>query len=229
MSPEQPEDTGVRRVLGGLPPVDPPPGFLPGLVRRTRLRADSLVASGLAVAFVVLTVGVAAESGVDEHDVEPRLERLLDQHEAAMGPGSGQVGGFERTDTEELGAPYWAPTDLAGSFHAMGAFVDEDLAQVAYRSGSTELSVFEEPGDLDRSAMRRQHLDRLDGSAWMMADDHLVVVVVEREDMVYTVVGDAEPAEMTAMVERLPGSRSLGLADRLREAADDALDLFALG
>jgi hypothetical protein len=222
------DDAGVRRVLSDLPPVEPPSDFLPGLVRRTRRRARGLVASGVVGSLVVLSMGVAVESGVDEQNVVLRLDNLLDQHRVVTGSQTEQTAGFEPTDDEELGAPYWAPEELDDSFHRMGAFEGGDLVQVAYSNGRVELSVFEEPGDLDRSALRRQHLDRVGHDGWMMAEGGTVLVVVERGDMVYTVAGDADPEAITTMAEDLPGSRSLGVVDRLREVGDDLVELFAL-
>jgi hypothetical protein len=99
---------------------------------------------------------------------------------------------------------------------------------LAYSDGRVALSVFEQPGDLDRSVFRREDLEPADGEAWFMTDDGVMAMVVERSDMVYTVIGEAEPAEMATMADSLPGSRSMGVVDRLREIGDDVMDLFAL-
>ena len=103
MPPEDPpEDAQVRRLLRGLPEVDPPPGFFDRLIRRRRRRARAVAATAFALAIVAGGFVVAEATGITG-EVDPSLVALAERHGPVLSVETATVAG--RVEGDALPAP----------------------------------------------------------------------------------------------------------------------------
>jgi hypothetical protein len=220
--PDEPDEgEDVRRLLQGLPDVDPPDGFYEHLIRKKRNQARAVVVLGLIAATVGGAIVVAQATGVTG-EVEPPMIDLAERHEELMAEeaetdGQGQA---------DVGAPYQVPDRLGPFSPGMAVRHPDDVVQVVYGVDGEYVSVFEQAGDLDE--------DTLDGNytrlrvrgvrAWESEDGE--TVVVRRSDVVYILVGDIDRDEIPEIIEDLPDARPMGVWERARDAMDDLVDTF---
>ena len=223
--PREPEDgEDVRRLLQGLPEVDPPEGFFDHLIRRKRRRARTVVVVGLVAAGVVGAIVVAQATGITG-EVEPTTSELVDLHQALMAQDD-EPEGDART---EVGPPYQVPEHLGPFSPGMAIRHPDDLVQVVYGSEGDYLSVFEQAGDLDEDALGgTYHRMRIQGvRVWESEDGE--TLVVRRSGVVYVLVGDIDADEVPELIEDLPDARPMGTWERARDAMDDLVDTFGFG
>ena len=220
--PEEPDEgEDVRRLLQGLPDVDPPDGFYEHLIRKKRNRARAVVVLGLVAAAIGGAIVVAQATGVTG-DVEPTMVDLVDRHEDLMAD-EGQTDGQTRAD---VGAPYQVPERLGQFSPGRVLRHPDDMVQVVYGLDGEYLSVFEQAGDLDEDALGGTYTRlRIRGvRAWESEDGE--TIVVRRSDVVYILVGDIETEEIPELIEDLPDARPMGVWERARDAMDDLVDTF---
>jgi hypothetical protein len=217
--PDEGED--VRRLLQGLPEVDPPEGFYEHLIRRKRNRARAVVVLGLIAAAVGGAIVVAEATGVTG-EVEPTMVDLVSRHEDMM-EDDGQADGESPAD---VGAPYQVPDRIGPFSPGMAVRHPDDVVQVVYGLDGDYLSVFEQAGDLDEDALggnfTRLHLRGV--RAWESEDGE--TIVVRRSDVVYVLVGDIDHDAIPELIEDLPDARPMGVWERARDAMDDLVDTF---
>jgi hypothetical protein len=216
----EPDYDDVRRLLRGLPDVDPPEGFFDDLIRHRRRRARTVVVVGLVAAGIVGALVVADASGITG-EAEPEMAALAARHATMM---TSEVDG----GMDEMPAPYQVPEHL-GSLQAGTALRhDDDVVQIVYGEGGRYLSVFEEVGDFQDDAMDLELTPlHVQGVAAWRADDGSIIV--RRSDVVYVLIGDIDPDEVVAVIEDLPDARPLGIVRRIGDAMDDLVDAFGLG
>jgi sigma-E factor negative regulatory protein RseB len=124
---------------------------------------------------------------------------------------------------EDLDAPFRDPAAAGNGFRLLGRWQHSDeLAQLYYSDGVVSVSVFEQPGRLDWSAMPRGGVDsELDGRhARRYALPVGEAWVFERGGVVYTCVGDASEAELVRLasdVSRPDESRIERMAEMVVE------------
>ena len=242
----------ARLALRSLPAVDPPGGFFEGLVpprlvggrapaRRARRGPTRLVAAQVAVAAAAALVIAAGAGSWRPAPVSAQVGGAVERHAAAasamqVGLGGGSLLPAPVTPTtsaqrpiSELGAPFVAPEELAG-YRRVGVFQADGGIQVLYRRGDHGLSVFEEEGDLDMASLPPDGSSvRVDGAiAWRWDDPRAAgrVVVMERDGLVVTVVGDESADAVLEVVRALPGPAGPGFGARLRAACATALRLL---
>ena len=236
----------VRDALRALPPVEPPPGVLDGLVADLAGlgapgRRPALI--GLAVAAAaLLVVLVPSVAGFDRY--RPRVEQAMVRHVASVSAlaavGATTADGGPNPlvlpepvtpstapprDPGDLPAPYLAPPELAGGYRLVDAFAHPDGVQVVYERGRYGLSVFESPGELDPEGLEGGRPVQGDNATWRWDAEGIAgrVVVLERGGVVVTAVGD-EPGDVVLSAARsVPEARSLSLVQRLRRAAAQVL------
>lgn len=211
----------ARSVLRALPRVDASPvieGFLARHRRAIRLGAGFVAAAGLVLAALGLTAATAHRRLV------PDLAALTAGH---VQRAHGDMDGMERRTR----SAYAAPPGLIGSAVQLGrhqVWHGEDLDAILYRDEDVAVSVYQQPGRLD--------WDRLPPGEVVTVGDHdvwfgpgrPVVAVSQRGDLVVTVVSADRPAVLTA-VAGLPEWRRRATWDRMHDACQRVVQVFALG
>lgn len=206
---EEPWEADISAMLGQLPAVEPPPGFLASAVDRRPMFAGRTMV-GLGAAALVVFVAAAGLGGLDKPQVVPELDALAARHSsAAAGLADPE---FEAVDTAD-GPPISLPND----FEPEAVFEAEELSQSVYATGDDDqVSVFSQPGRVDWEKLPAEGLEVLEGhTAWV--DPDAGVLVFEAEDSTVTVVG-LSSNELSDLLGGLPGAGG-GLVDVVRDAA----------
>jgi hypothetical protein len=215
----------ARRDLRFLPAVEPPPGFLDGLLVMAPVGAarstdeafarqrpgwwlgNAAIAAVLGLALVLGTSGGAggtASASVFVGDAVHQHSLMT----AALGDTlDGSYASPPRVD--DLRRPYVAPAELAG-YRLVDAFEVFGGVQLLYERGSDGLSVFETRGSADRRS------DVYAGHP---------VEVVSRDGVVLTIVGSGLDSPVRQAADELDGGASS--ATRLRRACGDVLQTLS--
>lgn len=222
------DERAVRNMLGDLPPVEPPPNFFSDLIRRRHRQAVVVVGCAVLAAAGAWALVVGGTSGVTGR-VMPDVEALRARHLASAETVPAD---FEpMVDGEAMPAPYREPEALAGSFALAARFHGADgVMQVTYSDGVSELSLFEQAGELmeDDLPGDMAPVDLGDGG-WELAGDPVRVVVVRRGDLIYTLVGAVDRSVIVRAVEDLPAERPMALSRRVTIAVDEMIEDLGLG
>ena len=239
----------VRDALRALPAVEPPPGFLDRLVAdlarrgtpRRRLALTGTAAVVAAAALLVVLVPSVTGLGRYRPEVEQALLRHVASVSALAAVGSTTADGGPSPlvlsepvtpstalprEPEDLPAPYLAPPELAGGYRLVDVFAHPDGVQLVYERGRYGLSVFEHPGELDPQGLApRGEPVEGDPAAWRWESDGVAgrVVVLERDGVVVTAVGDEPGDAVLSAARSVPEARPLSLVQRLRRAAAQVL------
>lgn len=211
----------ARTLLRGLPAVDASPvieGFLARHRRAVRRGAGFVAAAAIVLAALGFTAATA------ERTLVPDLATLRAGHERGA---PGRVGDMQRRTT----AAYAAPPGLIGSAVSLSRhemWDGTDVAVTVYRAGDVDVSVFQQPGRLDRGRLPRGELVAIgDRDVWF-GSGQPVVAVTEQGDLVVTVVSEDRAAVLTA-VAGLPEWRRQAPWDRVHDACQRLVQVFALG
>jgi hypothetical protein len=134
-------------------------------------------------------------------------------------------------DLDHVDAPYRAPGRLADGYARLGTFRRGDATQVLYSDGLYTLSVFEQPGHLDRDDIGVGALTAVtvgdDWSGWSRAWPGGQVVTWQAGPLVYTVVGDAPLAEVLEVAGSLPEPAPLSAGQRVLRGARALVDTLS--
>ncbi len=219
----------TRSLLRSLPAVEPSrpitlPSTVPTPGRRPR-RLGMAVAGVAAVWLVIMTIGVSLGS----LPVVPDVEQLAVQHAAAEEGGDMPMG-FSPMDADDMMKD--DPAIMADIGHGMGlaaVYQADDLVQSWYSDGEHHVSVFHEPGEVDWDDMPDYGEVKMmdDGPMWRSTMGDLDVLVVERGDLVVTVVADGDmkddmAMEASTMVPEVDDDPSIW--DRLGDAPGNLFD-----
>ena len=165
------------------------------------LRQVSLDAGGATrreVAFSQITFG----AGTSSQSAGPQglVEADRDQVPVAM-------------SVDGLPSPYVAPSDAGAGFHKIGVYRRPAAVQILYSDGVARLSIFEQAGAIDA----RIPVGAAAGirSTWQGGTG----VEFRRGGVLFTVVGDVDPAELLEVADHLGDPPSESVGQRLRGAA----------
>ncbi|MGI9603515.1 MAG: anti-sigma factor family protein [Acidimicrobiales bacterium] len=219
-----------RGLVAGLGPVEPPADFVfapaaddyhaddadndatvVSLDERRRARPWLL---GIAAATIfVLVLGFA--SGTPVADVVPPVDALVDQHAAAAEamPDGMVTGSFEVMPMDEMDDMGPAMPDMP----MVAVYQSGEITQFLYDSAHGPVSVFRQDGSLDDTGLTDAVAMPMEsGTAQVMTTDDGDVVIVERDDVVFTVVGAADNHDMVmATADSVPAT-DRGLLDSIR-------------
>ncbi len=245
-------ERAVRDAVRALGPVDPPPGFLDGVLARgpqasahARVRRRRRVPFGLAqlaatAAVWIVILGFGINRNAD--GVAPDTDGYVTAHAAAAANVMTGGGASTGTNSTEATGTTTTPTTIAptgaaplpsrlGDFVLVERRVAPGAVQAVYSRGDEVVSVFVQAGMLNPRALgrgaERVNIGGLPGYwlRWRGND----VLVFQRGAAVYTVVtpsmGDVDRVPPDLPATRAP-SPSLG--DRFRAAADGLTDCFGL-
>jgi hypothetical protein len=211
----------ARSMLRALPPVDASP-VIEGFLARHR-RAVRLGAAFVAVAALVLgALGLTAAT--ERPTLTPDVAALAATHQRGA---HSQMGGMER----RAGAAYVAPPGLIGSAVSLSrheTWDGTDMAAVVYRDDDIDVSVYQQPGRLDWEQLPPGDVVPMgDRDVWLSTGEP-VVAVTQRGDLVVTVVSAERAAVLTA-VAGLPEWWRRAAWDRMHDACQRLVRVFALG
>ena len=233
-------DTRVR--LRSMAAVEPPAEFAAWLdsagvvvpMRRRRLLAANVgAAAAAAVAAVALLGGPAPAAAV-----APEPEGAVEQHDATVSATSAGLGlvGPRRASSpttmppmDDLPSSFVAPDELAGYRFAGAYRLPAGGVHVLYEKDDHRLSLFEQRGDLGDLP---PNVTRI-GDVWRWDDPRTGgrVVVVERGDVVVTVVGDESADLVLEAAQALPfaeaGEPGRPFVRRLAGACGDVLEALS--
>lgn len=240
----------VRDALRALPAVEPPPGFPDRLVtdlgrRAGPRRQPALLGTAAAMAVAAVALVLLAPSLMGLGRYRPEVQQALVRHVAsvsalaAVGSTTADGGATDLglsppvtpstavpREVEDLPEPYLAPSELAGGYRLVDAFAHPDGLHLVYERGRYALSVFETPGELDPAGLPPGGRPvQGDTATWRWESDGVAgrVVVLARDGMVVTVVGD-EPGDAVLFAARsLPEAPPPSAVQRLRRAAAQVL------
>jgi negative regulator of sigma E activity len=125
-----------------------------------------------------------------------------------------------------IDAPLVAPGALASGYRKIGMFRREKALQVVYSDGVHGLSLFEQPGRLDRSSVpsggRPVAVGPAGGFHWVYPGGQ--VVVWEARGSTFTAVGDGSPEDVLAASRSIPSAPRRSLLARLRRACSQVVN-----
>ncbi len=233
----------ARTWLRALPPVEPPEGFLERAIaiagrpvaepKKHRWGAVNLVATA---AVWVLVLGFVNMNRSD--NVSPDVAGFAQTHTEASAGFDGLIGSLgegrpEQPEAPEvdLGEPYWAPVSLPGNLALRQIQVDRDLVGLVYCNDDLDLvMLYEQPGQLDPTVIEGATKITVAGAkGWRIQNEGATVIVVQRDDLVYAVVGPPDGELALAVADRLPNPPEPSLTERLGDAGRGLLDSFGLG
>jgi Putative zinc-finger len=237
----------ARTWVRGLGPVEPPEGFLDEVIATVGRPVQKPKKWGMLNVVATAAVWVAVLGFVNMNksdDVQPEVANLVSNHTAAsVGVGGflGSLGGGEpepQAQTRgtppppesDVGKPYWVPTELPGELALVSATVSDDVVTLSYSNGVEVVTILEQPGHLDTNALPPATPVEVGGvQGWQVDSDRATAIVVERDNMVYVVVGHRDGGLVEAVAAEFPEPPSPSLAERLGEAGRSLLDSFGLG
>ncbi|MGH9180596.1 MAG: hypothetical protein ACRDY5_02625, partial [Acidimicrobiales bacterium] len=155
-----------------------------------------------------------------------------------LDPSSPRLAGTPTTDDraepvapDVLGALYRTPGELAGGYRRVGAFRRGPVVHVLYSDGLHGLSLFMQPGRLDRhrqppggAAVR---IGSATGQRYTWAGGE--IVTWESGPVVRTLVGDAATAEVVSAARSVPPTGRPSLSERLRSACRQMAEVLGAG
>ena len=244
----------ARAALRSLPAIEPPAGFfeslladgLPEPASRAQPARVVPMRSAMASAAAAVAAGLLLVVGFGGHDasaVSPEVSGAVERHAATLSAVSASLGGpnpivapgevtpttAPRRSPDHLHRPFTAPKELAG-YQLTQAFESPEGVQLLYEKDGYGLSVFEQRGALNAEELAQGTRIKVgddDGWRWEGGTADGRVIVVERGDLVFTVVGDESAAAVLAAAEDLPGSPEAGFTTRFHRACGDALDALS--
>ena len=213
---EEPWEAEIGQLLGGLPSIDPPDGFIDRALDHRPLHAGRIVLGLMAVALASL-VAVTATGTVGRGVVAPELAVLSERHDAVTaGSGTG-------LDLPPASASIETGVRMPAGFERTGDYAGDDLEFAIYQRGSESVSVAVQDGRVDWDALPPGGLTTMEGQrAWV--DRDLMIVIVEADSSAVTIIGLS--AEEVASVLATVPRREPSTYDRLEETVSAIVGQF---
>jgi hypothetical protein len=237
----------ARTSVRALPAVEPPAGFLDRLLveldheeparsrvaavlpLRRRAALANAAAAVVAGLFLVAT-GSGSEPAVA---VSPEVGGAVEQHASTISSMSAGIGGLAPgMPPSQVPEPYLAPKRL-GDYRLVRALRSPEGVYLLYRKAEHGLSVFEQEGDLDLDRLpdpgERLEVDGDDAWRWTGPRAGGRVLVLERDGVVVTLVGDESAEAVLEAARALPDGHGGGepFGSRFRRACGDALEALS--
>lgn len=232
----------ARSFVRGLGEVEPPRDFLDRLAasgaEHTRIRFGLVALVGIAALWIVLLI---IGAGVAVPQVVPPVDDFVHQHEVASSdpellPTLEPVEVLDPS-ADGVDAPYVLPDELASGFTRVVAYdKGGGVIQALYRSGDSQVSLFQQEGTLDWSDLPADGEERTIGDqrAWVTTVDADAgtgqVIVVPDGPVVYTLVASGPESTDAAfgLVPVLPEPQDYSWIDRARHNVDRVTDRLGL-
>lgn len=240
----------ARRMLRELPNVEPPAGWLDGVLSdgvvvrlQPRRRVFATVALSVAAGLLLFVVAANTIGPIEQRpDVDTALERHASTVSARGDIFHGNIPRNTPTDpapattavrrpVADLPDGFFAPKLLAGYRLVESYRTDEGGVQLLYRKGQYGLSVFERRGGVDWSELptggARTTIAGHDAWRWNdePADGRLVVIA--EDAITLTIVADEPGDAVLEVASALPISHSVSIERRITRAVAKALELLS--
>jgi hypothetical protein len=211
--PEEPWEQESASLLGALPTVEPPPGFLSSAVDHRPLFAGRVTGALFSASMVALTVGIVV-GALEQPAVTPSVDALRARHSSMVldlfAGRSTDEGLFSALDPQ-AGPPVSLPHD----FESHGYVEADRLRQAVFARKDEAVSIFSEPGRVDWSGLPSGNLESISGvTAWI--DPDRKVAIVQADGAAITIVG-LDATEVGEVLASMPAGED-GFARRFRDA-----------
>ncbi|MDQ1396623.1 MAG: hypothetical protein QOG64_1882 [Acidimicrobiaceae bacterium] len=226
--------------LGSVPPMAKKYSFVDGgsmgiagrATHEVELRTDGVVSERLY--FDDATGLLLGRTQVDRagHAVRTVWFKEIDVGDVPIAPARPT----SSTDTrpqkaQRASAPYQAPPQLEGGYARVQILRRKSALQVVYSDGVHNLSVFEQPGRLDRAALppggQEVAVGPAKGLRFVWAGGQ--VVLWQAGSAAYTVVGDGGSDDVLSAARSVPAGRSLSTWQQVRQTCGDIVRAVAGG
>lgn len=179
---EEPWEADIGSMLGRLPSVDPPPGFIDDALDHRPMYAGRTLAAVVTVSVVAMVAAISS-GAAGRNLVEPRIDDLALRHTTAVQAGVlGSVG-------SEVDFPVQTPVEMPDGFERTHNLEAEDIRQAVYAGGDEAVvSVFVQQGRVQWASLAPAGLTEIDGRKAFFDETRLLTVVETNEDIV-TIVG----------------------------------------
>ncbi|HVL92407.1 MAG TPA: hypothetical protein VM264_03595 [Acidimicrobiales bacterium] len=155
----------------------------------------------------------------------------LDTTPPSLPPGPARAEGADPVAPDRLGSVYRTPEELEGGYRRVGAFRRGPVVHVLYSDGLHGLSLFVQPGRLDRERLpaggEAVRLGRADALRYTWAGGE--IVTWESGPVVRTLVGDAARAEIMEAARSVPSAPKPSALERLRSACRQMAEVLGAG
>ncbi len=201
MVPEEPWEAEIAAVLGNLPTIDPPAGFIAGALDHRPLFAGRLLV-GLALGVVVAFGASLAVGAFGRPLVVPELGALSAQHAMTQaGVLSAAPADSEGFHVAEEAID--SPLDTSAELDLRATLIGErELRQAVYARQGESISIFSQPGRVKFDELPDGDRVMIDGVlAWV--DPGEKVVVLETAESAVTIMG-LTPDEVAQAVQDIP-------------------------
>jgi len=179
---EEPWEAEIGALLGRLPSVDPPEGFIDAALRHRPLHSGRIL-SGLAALTVATVAGAVLTGAAGRTDVAPPVDELAARHATIVRAGVFPGGPLDRLDPAAEG-----PVELPRGFRLAGDVEAEDIRQAVYARGDESVSVFVQEGRISWDALPAGGSTEIGGRrAWV--DPARRLTVIETGERIVTIVG----------------------------------------
>lgn len=176
---EEPWEAEIGQLLGGLPAVDPPEGFIDRALDHRPLYAGRLL-TGLMALTIIAVVGVSVTGSLGRGRVAPELSVLAERHDS-VNAGTG-------LDLAPAPTAIETGVDMPAGFERTGDYAGDDLEFAIYERGDESISVIVQNGKADWESLPADGLTTIEGQrAWVASSDS--TVVVQADGSVVTIIG----------------------------------------
>jgi hypothetical protein len=205
---EEPWEQEIGSMLGALPSVEPPAGFIDSAIDHRPLYAGRTVLALLALSLVAVSAA-ALVNPAGRTTVAPDFDDLAQRHTAVR---AGVV-----PEGSEVDYRVETPVEMPEGFERTGNLEIDELQQAVYANGDRSVSVFVQDGKPRWEALGAEGRRTIDGrQVWI--DPEREVAVVEVVDKTVTIVGLAE-TDLDQVLSAVPVAGP-GLLDRIGNTVD---------
>ncbi len=186
----------VGRLLGALPPVDPPPGFIDAALDHRPLHAGRVMAGLLALSLLAMTAAIATDA-VGRSRITPQIDELARQHDVVV------RGGLLGSLTGEVDHVVDTPVEMPDGFQRTHNLEAEEVRQAVFARGDEAVSVFVQDGLVRWESLPAGSRIEIDGLiAWHDESMQTTLVQTSNETVLIVGMSSADAADVLATIPR---------------------------
>lgn len=199
---EEAWEVEIGAMLGRLPAVGPPDGFIDAALDHRPLNAGRTMV-GLGALAVAAVVAALATGAVSRGEITVEPDEVAERHVAVEAAVLGASGGDDADDVRLVAEPVDPPIDLAAGFRPTTTVLVDDVIVTAYERGDESITLSTQIGEVNWEALPARHLTELAGHrVWVEPERRLSVLQVG--DRIVTIVALA-PRELEAALADMSG------------------------
>ena len=193
---EEQWEVEIGKLLGALPPVDPPPGFIDAALDHRPLYAGRVLTGLLALSLIAMTAVIATDAA-GRGRITPQIDELARQHEVVV--RAGLLGSL----TGEVDYAVETPVDMPAGFQRTHNLEAEDVRQAVYARGDEAVSVFVQDGLVSWDSLPAGNRIEIEGfAAWHDETRQTTLVQTSSETVLIIGMSNADVAEVLATIPR---------------------------